>query len=484
MMMMDLQTAATATQGKVVDASASAINFDSVSTDSRAIAPGQLFIALSGERFDGHEYLAGARQCGAVAAVVRADRVPGLQAGGLPLLVVDDTRLALGRLAAYWRRRFALPLIGVTGSNGKTTTKEMMRCILEAQARVGGFDPATAVLATEGNLNNDIGLPLTLLRLRPEHRAAIIEAGMNHPGEIAYLTDIARPTVGLVINALRAHLEGMGSLEGVAREKGSLFEHLAPAGVAVFNADSEFVSLWRQQIGAQSCLGFSLEGKGEVNGSATLEAAGTRLAISTSAGDCQVYLQMPGRHNAANAVAAAAATFAAGCSLAAIEKGLNVFSGVKGRLQKKAALNGATLFDDTYNANPDSMRAAIDVLVAQPGRRVLILGDMGETGADAEAFHREVGAYAKASGIDVLYTLGQMSALTAQAFGAGAVHGQDNDAAALAACIAPTLDAETRVLVKGSRFMKMERVVDLLTAAGASALQAAANNNKERPQCS
>jgi UDP-N-acetylmuramoyl-tripeptide--D-alanyl-D-alanine ligase len=478
-MMMDIQTAANATRGSAIGES---VTFQSVSTDTRSIGPGELFIALSGEHFDGHEYLAVARQRGAVAALVRADRVAELQASGaaadFPLVAVDDTRLALGRLAAYWRRRFALPLIGITGSNGKTTTKEMMRSILAAQARLDGFDPATAVLATEGNLNNDIGLPLTLLKLREGHKAAIIELGMNHPGEIAYLADITRPTVGLVINALRAHLEGMGSLEGVAREKGALFEHLAPAGIAVLNADSEFAPLWRTQIGAQRQMGFSLEGRGEVNGAPTVEAAGTRLDIHTRGGNCSVFLQIPGAHNAANALAAAAAALAAGCSLEAIEAGLNAFSGVKGRLQRKAAKGGATLYDDTYNANPDSMRAAIDVLAAQPGRRVLILGDMGETGSAAEEFHREVGAYAKARGIDALYTLGTMSALTAQAFGEGAVHGENNDAQALAATVAPTLDAATCVLVKGSRFMKMERVVEPLLA-----LAPDVANNKEKPRC-
>ncbi|HET6718500.1 MAG TPA: UDP-N-acetylmuramoyl-L-alanyl-D-glutamate--2,6-diaminopimelate ligase, partial [Rhodocyclaceae bacterium] len=359
-MMMTLLEAATATDGQL-SAGAADLVFDAVSTDSRSIVPGMLFVALSGERFDAHDFIAEVAHQGAVAAVVRADRVAELADLGLPLIAVDDPRLAFGRLAKAWRRRFAIPVVAVTGSNGKTTTKEMIAAILRAQAVLDGAG-ADAVLATQGNLNNDIGLPLTLLGLRPKHRYAVVELGMNHPGEIAYLADIAAPDAAVVINALRAHLEGMGSLDGVAREKGSLFEYVKPDGVAVIAADAEFVPLWKTQAGSRRTLAFSLQGNGEVNAAVKLEALGARIELQTPSGVAKIFLQAPGLHNAHNATAAAALCLAVGISLEAVTQGLNTFAGVKGRLQKKNGLNGALLIDDTYNANPDSVIAAIDVL--------------------------------------------------------------------------------------------------------------------------
>ena len=425
-----------------------------VSTDSRAIAAGDLFVALRGERFDGHEFVAQVAAAGAAGAVVAADALAGLQGCGLPLIAVPDTRLALGTLAAAWRARHDLSLIAVTGSNGKTTTKEMIASILHAAF-------GDAVLATQGNLNNDIGLPLTLLKLRGHHRAAIVEMGMNHPGEIAYLTRIARPTVALVTNAQRAHLEGMGSLEAVAREKGRIFDGLGSDGVAVVNADDPQAGLWRGMNGGRRVVGFGLDGDAEVRGTVRLHGLENELHFVTPLGEGAVDLALPGLHNARNALAAIAATFAAGVPLAAIQQGLAAFKGVKGRLQRRAGLNGAVVLDDTYNANPDSMRAGIDVLAATIGRKVLVLGDMGEIGEAAGQYHDEVGGYAKSAGVDVLFALGDASAIAARNFGDGARHFRKIEE--LIEALRPELTANTTVLVKGSRFMRMERVADAIS---------------------
>lgn len=424
-----------------------------VSTDSRAIAEGDLFVALRGERFDGHEFVRSVAAAGAGGAVVAADAVEGLQGCGLPLIAVPDTRLALGTLAAAWRARHALPLIAVTGSNGKTTTKEMIASILHAAF-------GDAVLATQGNLNNDIGLPLTLLRLRAHHRAAIVEMGMNHPGEIGYLTHIARPTVALVTNAQRAHLEGMGSLEAVAREKGSIFDGLGSDGVAVVNADDPQAGLWRGMNAGRRVVGFGLDAGAEVRGRVRLHGLENELHFVTPLGEGAVDLALPGMHNARNALAAVAATLAAGVPLSAIQQGLADFKGVKGRLQRRAGANGAVVLDDTYNANPDSMRAGIDVLASTIGRKVLVLGDMGEIGEAAGQYHDEIGGYAKSAGVDVLFALGEASAIAARNFGEGARHFRKVEE--LIEALRPELTANTTVLVKGSRFMRMERVADAI----------------------
>ncbi|MFZ2855301.1 MAG: UDP-N-acetylmuramoyl-tripeptide--D-alanyl-D-alanine ligase [Rhodocyclaceae bacterium] len=439
-----------------------AATFCGVSTDSRAIGAGELFIALHGENFDGHAFVAAAQQRGALAAVVAADAAEPLLAIGLPLILVADTRLALGALAAHWRARFVLPVIAVTGSNGKTTTKEMIASILQA---VFG----EAVLATQGNFNNDIGLPLTLLKLGAAHRAAIIEMGMNHPGEIAYLAGIARPTVALVTNAQRAHLAGMGSIEAIAAEKGSIYQGLPDDGVAIFNADDQWADLWRTQSADRRTMRFALEKPAEVCGQCQAHGLENHLTLRAAGEQIEVALALPGEHNARNALAAAAAALAAGLPIRAVRDGLTAFRGVKGRLQRRAGLNGAVLLDDTYNANPDSVRAGIDVLAATVGRKILVLGDMGEIGEMTGQFHDEVGGYAKSQGIDRLFAFGESSALAAHNFGAGGQHFKkiDDLIAAVAAELVPALapDAsETTVLVKGSRFMRMERVADALSA--------------------
>jgi len=429
---------------------ASAVGADlpitSVATDSRNLPAGCLFVALKGPRFDGHRFVAQALQQGAAAVMVDA----GAELSVAPALVVDNTLLALGRLAAWHRQRMPAKVAAITGSNGKTTVKEMLAAILAVE--VG----ADAVLATAGNFNNDIGMPLTLLKLAPEHRYAAIEMGMNHPGELSYLTQIARPDVALVNNALRAHLEGLGSVEAVARAKGEIYAGLQDEGIALINADDPHASLWRELAGARRVMSFGFAENADVR----IEAANVELCLQTPSGPITAKLQVPGEHNLRNAAAAATLALALGVSIDAIQRGLSDYSGVKGRLQLHPCILGATLIDDTYNANPDSVLAAIQVLAARPGKRILVLGDMGELGPDAAELHREVGARASAAGVDRLLCMGEMTLHTAAAFGDHAMHFERIEE--LLAEIECALDAEVTVLVKGSRFMHMERVVKSL----------------------
>jgi UDP-N-acetylmuramoyl-tripeptide--D-alanyl-D-alanine ligase len=444
-----LSQIAQAVNGRLIGAD---LAINGVSTDTRAIGPGQLFVALAGERFDAHDFLDQATTAGAAALLVAdADKLPA----GVPAVVVDDTRLALGHLAAAWRASFTLPVIAVTGSNGKTTTKEMIAAILKAAF-------GAAVLSTRGNLNNDIGLPLTLLGLRASHRAAVIEMGMNHPGEIAYLAPIGAPTVALITNAQRAHLEGMGDLDEVAREKGSIFSGLPADGIAVINADDAYADVWRSMAGGRPVRSFAIDGAADVTGNVRQHGLEIGLDLAAPEGQATLTLSIPGRHNARNAVAAAAACLAAGLALAAVAEGLAAFSGVKGRLQRRAGKLGAEILDDTYNANPDSVRAGIDVLAATIGRKLLVLGDMGEIGEASGQYHDEIGGYAKSQGIDRLFALGDQAQLAVRNFGEGARHFCNVDK--LIAAVDKELGPETTVLVKGSRFMKMERVADALAA--------------------
>ncbi len=454
--MMTLDEAVTALRAR---ATASA-RFTGVGTDSRKVCAGQLFVALRGERFDGHDFVAQAAADGAAAALVEsawADRLQGEPP--LPLLVVDDTRRALGRLAAYWRARFELPVIGITGSNGKTTVKEMCGSIMRAWARRTG---AGEVLATAGNLNNDIGLPLTLLGLRENHAAAVIEMGMNQPGEIGYLTGIARPTVAIVTNAQRAHLQGMGTVVQIAQEKGTIYNGLGEGGVAVVNDDDPHAGYWRELNAGRQVMGFAIEHAADVRGDCVLHGLGSRLELVTAKGRVAVELQVPGEHNARNATGAAAACLAAGATLEDVAAGLASYAGTRGRLQRRAGPKGSVILDDSYNANPDSVRAGIDVLAATTGHKILVLGDMGEVGCSSAQVHDEIGGYAKSKGIDELYALGDMSAVAVHNFGDGGRHFGSVDA--LVAALAGRLDGDTVVLVKGSRFMGMERVADALAA--------------------
>ena len=440
--------------------------FFAVSSDSRKSQPGDLFIALRGEHFDGYEFVATAMRSGAVAALVNADSyeahnpIPDPRS---PILIVADTRLALGQLAAYWRKQFDIPLVAITGSNGKTTVKEMLAGILRLAA---GSDDA--VLATRGNFNNDIGMPLTLLQLDARHRYAVIEMGMNHPGEIGYLTQIACPDVALITNAGSAHLAGLGSVEAVAHAKGEIFAGLKLRGTAVINADDDYAPLWRTLAGSYSLLEFGLEEQADVTGQWQPQNSGLHLNVQTPSGDFSANLQVPGAHNAHNALAATAAAAALNVPLEVIAAGLEKFGGVAGRLQRKAARRGAVVIDDTYNANPASMRAAIGVLAQSgmenpDGKRVLVLGDMGELGANAAAFHAEIGTEARYAGIEKLYALGALSVNAVRAFGCGAEHFERIED--LQDTLEKELEEDTTVLVKGSRFMKMERVVEYLVGA-------------------
>jgi UDP-N-acetylmuramoyl-tripeptide--D-alanyl-D-alanine ligase len=434
-----------------------------VHSDTRSLRLGDLFVALQGERFDAHDFLPRAKEAGAAAAIAQH----GLVSAGLDGLLVADTRRALGELAAAWRARLALPLVAVTGSNGKTTVTQMIASVLRAWLGEAAF-------ATEGNFNNDIGVPLTLLRLRTSHRAAVIELGMNHPGEIALLARLAQPTVALVNNAQREHQEFMASVEAVARENGAAIEALGPGGTAVFPADDAFAPLWRTLAAGRTTLTFALApAPADISGSAEWRDGGYTMRLATPAGAASLRLSIAGRHNAKNALAAAAGALAAGCPLDAVVRGLEAFEPVKGRSQLRTLRRGGaalTLIDDSYNANPDSVRAAIDVLAELPAPRWLVLGDMGEVGDQGPAFHAEVGAYAAARGIEALWCAGALCADAATAFGHEARHFASVESLLAALGAAP---AFRTVLVKGSRFMKMERVVGALTAGEPGASHAA-----------
>jgi UDP-N-acetylmuramoyl-tripeptide--D-alanyl-D-alanine ligase len=428
-----------------------AVHVQRVHSDTRSLRPGDLFVALRGERFDAHDFLAQARAAGAAAAL--AER--GHAAAGLPGLQVADSLAALQALAAAWRTRFPLPLIAVTGSNGKTTVTQMAASILRAAHGAAAF-------ATEGNLNNHIGLPLTLLRLRAAHAAGVVELGMNHPGEIALLAGIAAPTVALVNNAQREHQEFMATVEAAARENGAVIEALRPDGVAVFPADDAYTPLWRELAGTRRVSTFALQGDADLVADASWRGDRWQVVLRGAAGTAEVALRMAGLHNVKNALAAAACTLATGVSLDSVVRGLEAFEPVRGRsrlhrLQRHG--RGFDLVDDSYNANPDSVRAAIDVLAALDGPRWLLLGDMGEVGAQGPAFHEEVGDYARQRGIEHFWTAGEQCAHAAVAYGASARHFGGVEALLAALPAAPEAAS---ALVKGSRFMRMERVVQAL----------------------
>ncbi len=424
-----------------------------VSTDTRTLAAGELFIALKGPRFDASEFAAAAAAAGAAAVVV-----PAQQPVAVAQIVVPDTLAALTRAAAAWRGRFAMPVVGVAGSNGKTTAKEMTAAILGA---------AGNCLATQGNLNNHIGVPVTLLRLDAAHDFAVIEIGANHPGEVASLAALVRPRIGLVTNAGAEHLEGFGSLEGVARAEGELFAALDADGVAIVNADDAFAGLWRGMTRARVVTFGLAQGVDFLAQDIATEVGpagfATRFRLHAPAGVVDIRLQLAGRHNVANALAAAAAATAAGAGLDHVAAGLATMRAVAGRLNFRTTPSGAWLIDDSYNANPASMRAGIDVLAGLGGRRWLAIGDMGELGAHAEEAHVDIGRYARERGIERLLATGPLSALAVEAFGAGARWFPD--AETLSRELEATLAADVRVLIKGSRMNRLERVVDALAPA-------------------
>ncbi len=445
----------------VGDGSDRNIAISRVHTDTRSIQPGDLFVALRGDRFDANDFLAEARAKGALAAICQGDTAAAkLVQAGLPGWVVRDARQALAQLAIHYRAQFSLPLIAVTGSNGKTTVTQMIASILRAYQ-------GEQTLATQGNLNNEIGVPLTVLRLSPAHQLAVVELGMNHPGEIAALAAIAQPTVALVNNAQREHLEFMQTVDAVAQENGSVIDALPPDGVAVYPADDVYSDLWATLAGSRRTLRFAATAQPEADVfavKADWSDAAWQVTAATPAGDLHYALHIAGAHNVKNSLAAVSCALAAGVPLLAIAQGLAAFEPVKGRSRALLLhLNGRaiTLVDDTYNANPDSVRAAIDVLAALPGPRLLVLGDMGEVGDQGPAFHAEAGRYAQQKNIEKLLCTGVQSAQAAMHFEAS-VHLDDMDA--VISAVLAELPGVASVLVKGSRFMKMERVVQAIEA--------------------
>lgn len=421
-----------------------------VHTDTRNLLPGDVFVALRGERFDGNDMLASAQSAGAVAAV--AER--GLEGSGLPGIEVADSRAALGQLARAWRAQFSLPMVAVTGSNGKTTLTQMIAAIFRKWK-------GDAAFATQGNLNNDIGVPMTLLRLRSHHAAGVVELGMNHPGEIAALADMAMPTAAIVNNAQREHQEFMVSVEAVARENGLVLLALPKDGTAIFPADDAYAPLWRQLAGGRKAMTFGMEkGPADVHGRADWRDGAWHVDAKTPVGELHYALRIAGRHNVRNSLAAVAGAIAAGAPAEAIQAGLELFEPVKGRsraFELHTSGRSITVVDDTYNANPDSVRAAIDVLAELSEPRLLVLGDMGEVGSQGPAFHTEAGNYARAQGITNLMTLGDLSQSM------GGQHFQDMPS--LCAAVVAALPTTQSLLVKGSRFMRMDRVIEAVEAA-------------------
>lgn len=431
----------------VTDKQAHAISIERAERDSRQVGAGDLFLALRGERFDGHDFVE--QVAGAASAVMVEQSVDA----DIPQVVVPDVRIAMGRLAAAWRNCFGRPVVALTGSNGKTTLKEMITAILSESGNTH---------ATKGNLNNDLGVPLTLFELRAEHEFAVIEMGANHFGEIDYLTHLVRPDVAIINNAGAAHLEGFGDIAGVARAKGEIFSGLNDGGVAVVNADDDYAGYWLELNLERRVITFGMENEPDVRGAMT---ADNQLMISYQGQETAINLPLLGKHNALNALAATAAVLALGASWRDIEAGLSNMQPVRGRLCPVRGRGGELIIDDTYNANPTSTLAALRVLAEQNGRTLFVLGDMGELGADGVEMHADIGRQAAQLGIDALYGVGEMSAHACDAFGAGAVACHDMDEL-LGSLETLQLNEGNCVLIKGSRSARMERVVDALTATG------------------
>lgn len=431
------------------------VEFSNVSTDTRSIKPGDLYVALHGENFDGHDFVDQAKQAGAVAAVVHKKMETTL-----PYIQVGDTRQALGRLAAAWRQSFEGKVVAVTGSNGKTTVKEMIAAILEKQGEV---------MATAGNFNNDIGLPLTLLRMRNED-FSVIEMGANHPGEIAYLTEITRPDIAIITNAGSAHLDGFGSVEGVAAAKGEIYKGLSENGIAIVNKDDEFSDYWLSLTGKYKGLSFSMRDKSSpIYGEWKQSRAGGELNVFISVNkkpvdSFKVELKLHGIHNAMNALAAISVGVALDVPGEKISEALSDFKSVKGRLDITQLGEGFTIIDDTYNANPASLEAGVNVLCELAGEHWLVLGDMGELGGDESRFHFDAGIKARASGVDRLLATGDASRHAVDAFGENAHFFEKKHE--LVTYIKQHKLEELAILIKGSRFMHMEEIVESLIKEG------------------
>ena len=429
-------------------------SFRGVTTDSRAVEGRTLFVALRGEQFDGHEFVAQARDNGAVAAMVESPCE-----SVLPCIVVDDTRAAMLHLAAAWRERFDVPVAAVTGSNGKTTVKEMLASVCRQ---------CMPVLATAGNYNNDIGVPLTLFRLDAEHRAAVIELGANHRGEIEQLAKVVKPKVGIITQCAPAHLQGFGTVDDVAQAKGELFEQLTPGGTAIVNADDSYAPLWHKLAADREVLSFGLCNQADVSATWCVQKHATHMMLMTPQGVAEVYLKLPGRHNVMNALAASAAALAMGIALEDVVAGLEAVTPIEGRLRTLEVPGDLCVLDDTYNANPASLKAGLEVLSQCEGTTWLVLGDMAELGESESRFHEEAGVLAREYGVQRLFATGECSRHTVEAFGEGARHFSDQAELidAVRASVEPASgDSRVTLLVKGSRSMHMERVVDALTEA-------------------
>lgn len=424
------------------------IQVKGISTDTRTIKGGELFIALKGPNFDGHNFVKVAIENGAVACLVENE------VDADSTVVTKDTHQALGLLAKAWRQRFKQPVFAITGSNGKTTVKEMIASIVSQEQ---------SVMATHGNLNNDIGVPLTLFRLNESYDAAVIEMGANHPGEIKYLTNIALPDIAIVTNVGAAHLEGFGSIENTAKAKGEIFQGLSESGYAIINADDSFSDYFKDITTQYKVLSFAIKNEADVMAQWEPDADGCNIKVITPIGKCEIKLKLLGRHNVMNALAAIAASIAADISLEKIVKGLEYLKPVNGRLQIKPGLNNSRVIDDTYNANPTSLHAALNVLRDYSGKRYLALGDMGELGANADELHIDAGNYAKKTGVDYLYSFGKLAAKAAKEFGGnGFCYDKHED---MIDALRGELSHDVTLLVKGSRSMHMEKVVNALTMA-------------------
>ena len=440
--------------------------FCQVSINTRTLEAGDLFVAIKGENFDAHDYVQQAADKGACGLVVEKP-----VDSTLPQIIVADSRIALGHIASLWSSAFTLPIIAITGSCGKTTVKEMTAAILQAAFCE---DDQQCILATQGNLNNDIGVPLTLLRLNTSHKAAVIEMGANHIGEIKQLVDIVQPDVAVITNAGPAHIEGFGSLDGVAQAKGEIYSGIEQGGTAVINADDAYASYWEKICDkldkslkrVRFGLNHSAEISAQVSEAQQEKITGQQIAINTPQGPLTVELPQPGMHNVYNALAATAVSLAVGVSLQAVKTGLEGFSNVSGRLEQKTGLNSSRLFDDTYNANPGSVRAGIEAIKQVKGKHILVLGDMGELGMEAEALHYELGQDAFSLGIDSLFTLGSLTEATYKGFISAGADDQEaqhfTDRNELINALKKVLQSEHVVLIKGSRTMKMEEIVSAL----------------------
>lgn len=420
--------------------------FHGISTDTRTLKPGSLFVAILGEQFDGHLFIEEAHQKGAVAALVSRPLDCAI-----PQVLVNDTIEAFGKISQFWRERFHLPIVGVTGSNGKTTLKNMIASILRAAC----LDNASQVLATEGNLNNNIGVPMMLSRLSTEHRYAVIEMGMNHFGEIAYLTKLAQPKVAVINNAAEAHLEGLKDVAGVARAKGEIFLGLGKEGIAILNRDDAHFEYWRDLSKAHSQLTFGLNPEADVT---AIFSENQSITLQTPQGSIPVVLPLLGKHNVMNALAATAATLALNINLDAIKRGLESVHPAPGRMRQYILANGARVIDDTYNANPFSLQAAVNTLATLPGEKIVVLGDMKELGPDAKLIHFQAGERIRSAGIHDLLTYGDMSEAASEAFGNPEHHFKDRNQ--LIATLKPYLKQGVTILIKGSRSMKMEKIVE------------------------